>query len=30
MGWGSSNYFDHVLHPVLVPAVVLVLALRLF
>lgn len=30
MGWGSSNYFDHVLHPVLVPAAVIVLVLRLF
>ncbi|WP_138933090.1 hypothetical protein [Roseovarius arcticus] len=30
MGWGSSNYFDHVLHPILVPAVAAVLVLRLF
>lgn len=30
MGWGSSNYFDHVLHPVLVPAMLLVLVMRLF
>ncbi|MFD0860350.1 hypothetical protein [Roseovarius aquimarinus] len=30
MGWGSSNYFDHILHPALVPAVALVLLLRLF
>ena len=30
MGWGSSNYFDHVLHPALVPAVAVVLLLRLF
>ncbi|MEI4262723.1 hypothetical protein [Roseovarius sp. D0-M9] len=30
MGWGSSNYLDHVLHPALVPAVAVVLVLRLF
>lgn len=30
IGWGSSNYFDHLLHPVLVPAVVVVLVMRLF
>lgn len=30
MGWGSSNYFDHILHPVLVPAVIVVLLSRLF
>ncbi len=29
-GWGSSNYFDHVLHPALVPAVAVVLVMRLF
>ncbi|WP_324751924.1 hypothetical protein [Roseovarius sp. Pro17] len=29
-GWGSSNYFDHVLHPALAPAVAVVLVLRLF
>ena len=29
LGWGSSNYFDHVLHPALVPAVAIVLILRL-
>lgn len=29
MGWGSSNYLDHVLHPALVPAVAVVLVLRL-
>lgn len=29
-GWGSSNWFDHVLHPVLVPAALIVLLLRLF
>jgi hypothetical protein len=28
-GWGSSNWFDHVLHPALVPAVLIVLLLRL-
>lgn len=30
LGWGSSNYFDHVLHPALVPAAAVVLVLRLF
>ncbi|MCQ0094121.1 hypothetical protein [Roseovarius sp. M141] len=30
MGWGSSNWFDHVLHPMLVPAALIVLVLRLF
>ena len=30
MGWGSSNYFDHILHPALVPAVAIVLVMRLF
>ncbi|MFX0546301.1 hypothetical protein ACEWPL_012230 [Roseovarius sp. S1116L3] len=29
MGWGSSNYLDHVLHPALVPAVLIVLMMRL-
>lgn len=29
-GWGSSNYFDHVLHPVLVPVIAVVLVMRLF
>ncbi len=29
MGWGSSNWFDHVLHPALVPAALIVLVLRL-
>ena len=28
MGWGSSNWFDHVLHAVLVPVVIVVLVLR--
>ncbi|MFX0543110.1 hypothetical protein ACEWPM_015435 [Roseovarius sp. S4756] len=30
VGWGSSNYLDHILHPALVPAVLVVLVLRLF
>ena len=30
MGWGSSNWFDHVLHALLVPIVLTVLILRLF
>lgn len=30
MGWGSSNWFDHVLHPVLIPAALIILLLRLF
>ncbi|HEY9038461.1 MAG TPA: hypothetical protein VIN05_05920 [Roseovarius sp.] len=30
MGWGSSNWFDHVLHPMLIPAALIVLVLRLF
>ncbi|WP_113911444.1 hypothetical protein [Roseovarius dicentrarchi] len=30
MGWGSSNWFDHVLHPLLIPAAIIVLILRLF
>ena len=29
LGWGSSNYFDHILHVALVPVVVVVLILRL-
>lgn len=29
IGWGSSNWFDHVLHPALVPAALIVLVLRL-
>ncbi|PVA09866.1 hypothetical protein DC366_12195 [Pelagivirga sediminicola] len=29
MGGGSSNWFDHVLHPALVPAALIVLVLRL-
>lgn len=29
LGWGSSNYFDHILHPAMVPAVGIVLVLRL-
>ncbi len=28
--WGSSNWFDHVLHPALVPAVLIVMIMRLF
>jgi hypothetical protein len=28
MGWGSSNWFDHVLHAVLVPVTTVVLILR--
>ncbi len=30
LGCGSSNWFDHVLHPVLIPAALIVLVLRLF
>lgn len=30
VGWGSSNWFDHVLHAVLVPVVAVVLILGLF
>ena len=30
MGWGSSNWFDHVTHALLVPIVFIVLFLRLF
>lgn len=30
LGWGSSNWFDHVLHPALLPAAAIVLVLRLF
>lgn len=30
MGWGSSNWFDHVTHALLVPIIVVVLILRLF
>ena len=30
MGWGSSNWFDHVLHVVLVPITIIALALRMF
>lgn len=30
MGWGSSNWFDHVLHVMLVPVVLVVLVGRLF
>ncbi len=30
LGWGSSNWFDHVLHALLVPVVFVVLFLRLF
>ncbi|MCZ4352291.1 hypothetical protein O4H61_07150 [Roseovarius aestuarii] len=29
LGWGSSNYFDHILHAALVPVVIVVLLLRL-
>ena len=29
-GWGSSNWFDHVLHVLLVPITIIVLALRMF
>lgn len=29
LGWGSSNYFDHILHAALVPVVIVVLILRL-
>lgn len=29
MGWGSSNWFDHVLHAVLVPVTIVVLILRM-
>jgi len=28
MGWGSSNWFDHVLHAMLVPVVIVVLVMR--
>ena len=30
MGWGSSNWFDHVTHALLVPVIFIVLVLRLF
>ncbi|MEB8388276.1 hypothetical protein OO012_13645 [Rhodobacteraceae bacterium KMM 6894] len=30
LGWGSSNYFDHIVHAALVPVVIVVLILRLF
>lgn len=30
MGWGSSNWFDHVTHALLVPVIFVVLILRLF
>ncbi|WP_299848027.1 hypothetical protein [uncultured Roseovarius sp.] len=30
MGWGSSNWFDHVTHALLVPILFVVLTLRLF
>lgn len=30
MGWGSSNWFDHVTHALLVPIIFVVLFLRLF
>ncbi len=30
IGWGSSNWFDQVLHPMLIPAAIIVLVLRLF
>lgn len=30
MGWGSSNWFDHVTHTILVPVIFVVLLLRLF
>ncbi len=30
LGWGSSNWFDHVLHPMLIPAAIIVVVLRLF
>ncbi len=30
MGWGSSNWFDHVTHALLVPIIFVVLILRLF
>lgn len=29
LGWGSSNWFDHVLHPAMIPAALIVLLLRL-
>lgn len=29
LGWGSSNYFDHILHAALVPVVIVVLIVRL-
>lgn len=29
LGWGSSNWFDHILHATLVPVVIVVLAMRL-
>lgn len=29
MGWGSSNYFDHILHVGLLPVVIVVLVLRI-
>lgn len=29
MGWGSSNYFDHILHVGLIPAVLIVLVTRI-
>lgn len=30
LGWGSSNYFDHILHVGLIPAVLIVLVARVF
>ncbi|MDO5756992.1 MAG: hypothetical protein Q4P24_05675 [Rhodobacterales bacterium] len=30
IGWGSSNWFDHILHPALIPVALIVLLLRLF